>query len=109
MRPREDTTRHAWWRDGAFRPRLGVYPQDRFDHASLMHVFHGLVDLIEGIEGDQLVKRESALCVKIDESGDEEIRDGIACENPPNRSAVHDLIHVQADLCARGHDPEQSA
>ena len=50
-----------------------LWSQHRFDHLTLMHVFYGLVDFVEGVEGDHAVKGKAPLAVEIKKSGDEEI------------------------------------
>jgi hypothetical protein len=47
--------------------------QNRFDHPTVHHIFHRLVDVIERVEGDQFVEGEPPLAVKIKKSGNEQI------------------------------------
>ncbi len=76
---------------------------------SLLHSFHRLVYFIKRIEGDHSIKGELPLAIQFNELGDKQIWDGIASEDPLNRPAVHDQVHIQTDLRARWHNPGQSA
>jgi len=70
----------------------------RFDCNTFLRIFCRLVDLIEGIEGDQAIKWELPLSIQFDQAGDKDFGDAISLDKtilaqPDTLLSRHSLLN----------------
>ena len=100
--PREDAGRAFGHASSRILPHL----DDRLDGLARSGILERLVDILEVIVLHQLVEREAALAVVLDQLGNEQLGHGVALYDARHRLSLrHDLAeHVDGHLGRDAHD-----